>query len=116
MRFQQKKIEIKNKNSAKFQETHSIRLFSNIIPRRIIVARHENSPSTKTIHPSTPNSFCAVPNNLSIMSTFLILGTRIRPIIIPFTLRDPCGGGLSWSPATATAPEDVLTVWSIRML
>jgi hypothetical protein len=81
-----KKRKQKEKQLRKNFKKHSIRLFSYVIPRRIIVAGHENTSSTKTSHSSTPNSSCIPPHNLSIMSTFFALGTRIRPVIITFTL------------------------------
>lgn len=97
------------------KHAHLIRSLSNIISRRIIVASHKNTSPTKTSHSGTSNSCSLSPNNLRIMATFLSPSTRIRPIVIPLFLRHPRYGRLSRCPAGAAAPENVLTVWSIRV-
>lgn len=92
-----------------------IRPLSHVIPRWIIVAYHENTPTFITHHSGTPNSSTFPPHNLRIMPTFFSIGARIRPVVVNPPLRHPRRRRLGRRPLVSTAPEYVLAVRALRV-
>lgn len=93
----------------------SVRSLPNPVPRRIIVARHEHIPVLAR-RPRTPHSGRPSPHHLRVMSTLIRPRAGVTVVAIPAPLPDPRTRRLARLPRLPVAPEDVLPVWTSRVL